>query len=110
MIRGSIATPNIDPKTWRGKGRKPKQSAVASAIVTATAPKKRQRGPVTRLDADVRSDEATTQRRSAIVEPKSRRASVFGDVPDITDEERNRRADMADAMFREIKRRAALPE
>jgi hypothetical protein len=30
-------------------------------------------------------------------------------LEDITDEERNRRADLADAMFREIKRRAALP-
>jgi|SRR5690349_8739903 hypothetical protein len=107
MMKGRIAIHDRDPKTWRAKGRKPKQPAVTSAIVTATAPKKRQRGPVTRLDSDVRSDEATTQRRSAIVEPKSRRASVFGDVPDITGEERNRRADMADAMFREIKRRAA---
>jgi hypothetical protein len=31
-------------------------------------------------------------------------------LADITDEERNRRADVADELFREICRRAALPE
>ena len=36
MIRGRIAIPDIDPKTWRSRGRKKKrtQPAMASAIVT----------------------------------------------------------------------------
>jgi hypothetical protein len=46
------------------------------------------------------------QTGSAIVEPK-RRPSMLTDLPeDITDAERNRRADTAEEMFREIKRRA----
>jgi hypothetical protein len=91
MIRGNIAIPDKDPKTWRAKGRKKRtQQAVTSAIVTP-APMKKRRGPV------------TTETRSAIVEPKQAR--------DDYDPEAHRRAgEKADELFREIVRRAALPE
>lgn len=49
-------------------------------------------------------------RRSAIVTPKGKRISLFGDAPDMTPEEHRRRGDAADALFREIVRRARLPE
>ena len=92
MIKGNIATPNVDPKTWRAKGRKKRsQPAMASAIVTP---------------AKVKGQEHTG---STIVEPKRRQSNTMLNhlVADITDAERDRRADMADAMFREIRRRAA---
>ena len=43
MIRGRIAIPDVDPKTWRSRGRKKKrtQPAMASAIVTPAPMKKR---------------------------------------------------------------------
>ena len=42
MIRGDIAIPDIDPKTWRAKARKKRaQPASASAIVTPAPMKKR---------------------------------------------------------------------
>ena len=44
-------------------------------------------------------------RKSAIVTAK-RRPGRFGDVPDMTLEEHQRRGDAADALFREIVRRA----
>ena len=44
-------------------------------------------------------------RKSAIVTAKRRRGR-FGDVPDMTLEEHQRRGDAADAMFREMVRRA----
>jgi hypothetical protein len=109
MIRGKIAIPDKDPKSWRSRGRKKrKQPAIASAIVTPVPLKKRLKGPVTRLDVDVRSDETTTQLRrgSAIVESKPRPKNAML-LEEITDEERNRRADLANEMFREIKRQVA---
>ena len=42
-----------------------------------------------------------------IVRTKSRRASVFGDVPDMTPEEHRQRGEAADALWRELVRRAA---
>jgi hypothetical protein len=47
MIRGRIAIPDVDPKTWRSRGRKRKraQPALASAIVTP-APMKKAAGSV----------------------------------------------------------------
>ncbi len=44
-------------------------------------------------------------RRSAIVEPKRKRSSIFGDAPDPNPEEVQRQGDAADALFREIVRR-----
>ena len=48
---------------------------------------------------------ANDDRKSAIVTVK-RRSSRFGDVPDMTLEEHQRRGEAADALFREIVRRA----
>ena len=48
---------------------------------------------------------ANDARKSAIVTAK-RRKSRFGDVPDMTLEEHQRRGDAADTLFREIVRRA----
>ena len=44
--------------------------------------------------------------KPAIVTVK-RRSSRFGDAPDLTPEEHRRRGDAADALFREMVRRAA---
>jgi hypothetical protein len=41
-----------------------------------------------------------------IVTTKSRRASVFGDAPDITPDEHRKRGEAADALWRELVRRA----
>jgi hypothetical protein len=90
---------------------------------TGSAPMKPRKGPVIRLSAipDEPHREAEPEaehdalhhrpgseqpKRSAIVEPKRKRASVFGDAPDLTEEEHQRRGDAADALFREIVRRA----
>jgi hypothetical protein len=45
--------------------------------------------------------------RSVIVTAKNPRRGRFGDVPDMTPEEYQRRGDAADALFREIKRQIA---
>src|SRR5262249_39083805 len=89
------------------------------AIISATPPKKQLKGPVIRLreqqqandNGATRSDDTTTSLpRSAIVEVKPKPNAMLTHLfEDITDEERNRRADMAVEMFREIKRRVALP-
>ena len=42
-----------------------------------------------------------------IVRTKSRRASVFGDAPDMTQEEHRQRGDAADALWRDLLRRTA---
>jgi hypothetical protein len=81
---GKIAVPNRDPKTWRSQAKKRKQ-AIASAIVEPP-------------------------KRSAIVESKRKRSSVFGDAPDLTEEELRGRGDAADALWRELVRRATPPE
>jgi hypothetical protein len=105
MIRGNIAIPGKDPKTWRAKGRKKRsQPAIASAIVTPGKPKRR-----SSIQSEM-EDGYEQPQRPAIVEPKRKPNTMLAHLlADITDEERNRRADLADAMFREIKRRAALP-
>jgi hypothetical protein len=68
------------------------------------------KGPVIRL-GEVASDDPIPPTRSAIVEPKRKPSNAMLShlLEDITDEERNHRADMAVEMFREIKRRVALP-
>jgi hypothetical protein len=74
MIRGRIAIPDVDPKTWRSRGRKRKraQPALASAIVTP-APMKKRQGPLTWLGDQVVAPDAalnalsTATKRSAIV-------------------------------------------
>ena len=97
MIRGRIAIPDVDPKTWRSRGRKKKrtQPAMASAIVTQAPMKKRRQ----------MTDDQEHPQRSAIVEPK--RKPLIDDY----DPEAHRRAgEKADKLFREIVSRAALPE
>jgi len=44
---------------------------------------------------------------AVIVRTKSRRASVFGDAPDMTADEHRRRGEAADALWRELIRRTA---
>ena len=56
-----------------------------------------------------RSQPAAVTPRSAIVTVK-RRPGRFGDVPDMTLEEHQRRGDAADALFREIVRRATAKD
>jgi hypothetical protein len=38
MMKGRIAIPDQDPKTWRAKGRKPKPAADMPRIVEAKSP------------------------------------------------------------------------
>jgi hypothetical protein len=102
--------------TYRYKRPPRKRKAVlveGPAIVRA-----RRVGPVERDDgSNVQSAGATAHteateapanddRKSAIVTVK-RRGSRFGDAPDLTPEEHRQRGDAADALFREIVRRAA---
>jgi hypothetical protein len=88
MIRGNIAIPDLDPKTWRAKAERD--------------------GPSRNRVGDVTPAKVQEQTGSAIVEPKRRSSNaMLTHLPeDITDAERDRRADMAEEMFREIKRRA----
>jgi hypothetical protein len=104
---------------------------MASAIVTPAPLKKRLKGPVIRLRDEANDSGQEQPKRSAIVEPKRRPSSIGTEGSgeprsaivepkrkpgnsmlahlldhDVTDEERNRRADLAEAMFRTIVRRA----
>src|ERR1700750_1602475 len=67
MIRGRIAIPDVDPKTWRSRGRKRRKQPAVAAIVTP-APMKKRAGPITRLNEQI--NDTGQERRSAIVEPK----------------------------------------
>jgi hypothetical protein len=108
----AIVTSSYQPK--RAPKKRPRSyPADMQTIVTAPAPKKQLKGPVIRLreqTPEKANDNGEEQpRRSAIVEPKRKpsNAMLTHLLEDISDEERNRRADMAVEMFREIKRRAA---
>jgi hypothetical protein len=98
VIRGNIAIPNVDPKTWRSRGRKRrKQPAIASAIVTP-APMKKRRIAIPPITCPV------------IVEPRKPRNTMLAHLlEDITPEEHRRRGELADNLFREIVRRAGTP-
>jgi hypothetical protein len=90
MIRGNIAIPDRDPKTSRARGKKRKQPAIASAIVTPAPMKKR------RLSSngwEIADDGQEQPRRSAMVEPKRkpRTTLIFGPVPDDYEPEAHRR-------------------
>jgi hypothetical protein len=104
-----IVTYHSRPK--RAPRKKRKQPAIVSRIVTP-APLKPLRGPVIRLQAQVpkRTEFPPAEpqpRRSEIMEPKQKpRTSIFSPTPDVTEEELQRRGDAADALFREIVRRA----
>ena len=109
MIRGRIAIPDKDPKSWRSRGRKKKrtQPALASAIVTPAPMKKRRKGSVIRLSEQVAPDQPQP-RRSAIVEPKRRPNAMLAHLlEDSTPEEHRRRGELADELFRTIVRRAS---
>jgi len=98
---GRIAIPDVDPKTWRSRGRKRKrtQPALASAIVTPAPMKKRR--PMT-------DDQ---EQRSAIVEPKRKPKNMLAHLIEDYDPEAHRRpGEKADELFREIMRRAARKE
>ena len=101
MIRGNIATPNVDPKTWRAKGRKKRpQPAMASAIVIPAPMKKR---------PTVGNQETEEPKRSAIVEPKRKPTNLLH--PHLLDHdgseaEHRRRGELADKLFRTIVQRA----
>jgi hypothetical protein len=100
MIRGRIAIPDKDPKTWHSRGRKKrKQPAVASAIVTP-APMKKRRGPVIQ-------DEQLQPRRSAIVEPKRKPKNMLAHRLNDDPKAHHRAGEKAQELFREIVHRAA---
>jgi len=43
MIKGCIAIPSVDPKTWRSRGRKRKQTLDIPRIIEAKSPKEIER-------------------------------------------------------------------
>ena len=98
----AIVTSSYRPK--RAPRKKRKGPVIVSRIVTP-APLKPIRGPVIRLGTASQQWDAEPK-RSAIVEPKRKRSSVFGAAPDMTPEEHQRRGDAGDVLFREIVRRA----
>ena len=106
--RPIIVTSSYRPKRAPPKRKPRTYPENVPTIVEAKPPKKRLNGPVIRLNGEVASDDPTSPMRSAIVEPKRKPNSMLAHLLDeITDEERNRRADLAEEMFREIRRRAA---
>jgi hypothetical protein len=103
MIRGRIAIPDVDPKTWRSRGRKRTraQPALASAIVTPAPMKKRRQ----------MTGGQEQPRQSATVEPKKPRNMMLAHLIDDYDPEAHHRAgEKADELFRTIVRRAAGKE
>jgi len=96
MIEGSIAIPNVDPKSWRSRGRKRKAPAgdgLGDRHAGADEEVARSGDPAREAPAP--------PIRSAIVEPMRTptNAMLAHLAEDITDDERNRRADLADAMM-----------
>ena len=90
--------------SYRPKRPPRKRKAVAldlPAIVRAAVlPKAAKRPPAQPADAE----------RPVIVRTKSRRASAFGDAPDMTADEHQRRGEAADALRRELVRRTTVGE
>jgi hypothetical protein len=106
MIRGRIAIPDVDPKTWRSRGRKKRKQQPAVAAIVTPAPMKKRAGPITRLNEQI--NDTGQERRSAIVEPKKPRNTMLAHLVDDHDPEAHRRAgEKAAELFREIVRRAA---
>jgi hypothetical protein len=105
----TIVTSTYRPK--RAPRKKRKQPAIVSRIVEP-GPLKPIKGPVIRLHDQQANDSGLEQpKRAAIVEPKRKsEASVFGNAPELTEEEHQRRAKAAKALFREIVRRASGDE
>jgi hypothetical protein len=105
----AIVTPTCRPKRARQKERP--QTPIANRIVTP-APLKPRQGPVIRLRdqtpdrAHDNGEEKPQPKRSAIVTPKRQRPAIFNNAPDLTEEELRRRDNAADALWRELVRRA----
>jgi hypothetical protein len=107
----TIVTTHYRPK--RAPRKKRKQPPIANRIVTP-APLKPLKGPVIRLGAEntalpgevAESSKLEQPKRLAIVEPKRKRSSVFGDAPNPTPEDLKQAGDKADALWRELVRRA----
>jgi hypothetical protein len=105
MIRGCIAIPDVDPKTWRSRGRNRKQPALASAIVTPAPMKKR------RLSGTVTRRRTARSSRDGLRSSSRPRNTMLAHLVDDYDPEAHRRAgEKADELFREIVRRAARKE
>src|SRR5689334_1945066 len=103
MMKGRIAIPDVDPKTWRSRGRKrkPTPPALASVIVTPAPMKKRRQ----------MTDDQQQPQRAAIVEPKKPRNTLLAHLIDgYGPEARRRVGEKADELFREIVRRAPRPK
>ena len=94
----------IVTSTYRYKRPPRKRKAVAAGGAgDRAAGEARQRQPATDADRHLIANDGTASRRSS---PRSGGRGRFGDVPDMTPEEHQRRGDAADALFREIERRA----
>jgi hypothetical protein len=99
----AIVTYHYRPK----RAPRKKRPAIASRIVTP-AKLKPVKGPVDRLGADTGNSTPGKSGKPVIVEPKRKpRSTMFGPVPDVTEEELQRRGDGADALWRELVRRAS---
>ena len=98
----------IVTSTYRYKRPPRKRKAVpleGPAIVRKGAAS-RETPPAPETPDDAPAVQPTTEPRSPAIVTAKRRAGRFGDVPDMTPEEHQRRGDAADALFREMVRRA----
>ena len=78
--------------------------AIPMRIVEAKPPQKHLRGAVRRLGGDKGLEPSSAMPKIVTVARKGR--GRFGDVPDMTPEEHRQRGDAAEALFRELARRA----
>ena len=95
--------------TTHYRPKRPRKRKAVALEVPAITPGKGRAGNDNRAEAPAvnSADPAGIIRSATIVRTRSRRASVFGDAPDMTPEEHRRRGDAADAIFREMKRKIA---
>jgi hypothetical protein len=75
-------------------------------VVKATDPAKASKRGAHPNEA-IATSPASTDRKSAIITIRSRKQAKHADVPDLTEEELQRRDAAADALFRDMKRRIA---
>jgi hypothetical protein len=89
--------------TYRHRYKRPPRKRKAVALEVSAVVEKAGKGKVSS-----RSDrpEPTQPVRSAIVTILRKRGARFGDAPDLSAEEHQRRGDAADVLFRELVRRA----
>jgi len=91
---------------YRPKRPPRKRKAIALEVPVVTPG----RGRANAVVSANRVEEPPLDRKPVIVRIKSRRASVFGDAPDMTAEEHRRRGDASVALWRELVRRATVEE